>query len=104
MQTIGSISLHQKGAFVAKLQCRYSADGNTWQHVDGSGDILVGQTKTIEPNVPNGSKVGAYIFVVWGSDKTGKEIFLFEKGNTKTAHYTITGTTLDSSLAFDGVS
>jgi hypothetical protein len=104
METIGKISLHQQGAFVAKLQCRYSVDGNTWEHADGSGDILVGQTKAIEPNIPTGSKVSAYIFVVWGSDKTANEIFLFEKGNSRTANYTITGTTLDSSLSFNGIS
>jgi len=107
MDTIGKIKLKNEGGFVAKLQCRYSTDGgNSWQHADGTGGITSPFEGTLDPSdhgVPDGSRISAYVFVVWGNDVQGREIFAYEKGNSRTAKYTIKGTTLDSSLSFNGI-
>jgi hypothetical protein len=105
METIGKIRLHQSAWVVAKLQCVYK-NGETWEHVDGSGGIPIRQSTTIDPgdhDVPTGSEISPYVFVVWGNDKHANEIYQYEKGNSRVADYTLTGTTLDSSLAFNGI-
>lgn len=105
METIGKILLNQNGWFVAKLQAVYK-NNDEWVHVDGSGGIPILQKVVIDPGdhgVPNGSEVSPYVFVVWGNDNRAKEVFKYEKGNSRTAEYTITGTTLDNSLAFQGI-
>lgn len=104
--TIGQVCLHQKAWVVAKLQFVYW-DGEKSVHVDGTGDITLGVTKTVDPGdfgVPPGAQFSVYVFVVWGADRQGHEIFTYERGNSRTATYTLTGTTLDTSLAFNGIS
>lgn len=106
---IGQLRLHQKAAVVAKLQCKFRVQGqDEWTHCDGTGDVLVGQTRELDPGaanppVPDGADVSIYAFVVWGSDVEGREIFRYQKGNSRIASYTLGGTTLDSHLAYDGI-
>ena len=105
IETIGKVTLHQKAWVVAKLQFVY-LEGSVWKHVDGSGGTALGQSVTCDPGdygVPNGAQFAVYVFVVWGNDRQGREVFRYEKGNTRTASYTLTGTTLDASLSFDGI-
>jgi hypothetical protein len=75
-------------------------------HVDGTGGIALGQTETVDPGkygVPSGALFSVYIFVVWGNDVQGREVFRYETGNSRTADYTLTGTTLDAHLQFNGI-
>jgi hypothetical protein len=104
METVGKVTLHQEGWFVAKLQFAYRA-GNTWKHVDGSGNIPIAQKATLDPGdygVPKGAEFSPYVFVVWGNDQRAHEVFQYEKGNSFTAEYTIRGRTLDNSLEYEG--
>ena len=101
MQTIGQMSLHNGGGFVAKISFVYLDDNGQWQHSNYSGDITLGFTKTEDPGslgVPNGSVVTLYVDVVLGKDNQAKQAFLYESGNPSTANYVITGTILDNQL------
>lgn len=105
METVGKVTLHQEGWFAAKLQFVYKK-GNEWVHVDGSGSLAIKQSVTMDPGacgVPDGAEFSVYVFVVWGSDNQGHEVFTYQSGNTRTAEYTISGTTLSNSLAFEGI-
>jgi hypothetical protein len=100
---IGKMTLHQDGWFVAKLQFVY-ADGDRMIHLDGSNGIPIGQSVTLDPGkygVPANAPVSIYVFVVWGSDNQGHEIFTYVPGSPNTADYTINGTTLSNTLKYN---
>jgi hypothetical protein len=109
MPVVGSISLHNTGAFVAKLQCRWiDPNGKEGTGDPGNGAIDTGQTGSIDPGefgCPNGSTVWAYADVVWGDDKQGSasDGLIFEVGDPHVAEYHIHGTTHDDHMSFDGV-
>lgn len=107
MTQIGKLSLKNNGGFAVKLQFVYVDSSGEKHHVDGTGSFPLGQTETADPGdygVPNGSPVAVYAFVVWGSDATGTQFFTYETGNGTTANYAISGTTLNNSLGFEGLS
>jgi hypothetical protein len=106
MQEIGKFSLKNQGGFVTKLQFAYLDDGGAMQHLNGTGNITLGCSETADPGdhgCPDGSPVALYAFVVWGSDNQAKQFFTYKKGNSKTAYYTISGTTLDYELGLNEV-
>jgi hypothetical protein len=106
MTKIGKFTLHNGGGFVARGEVSY-LDDNGEKHLSGNaGDILLGQTKDINPGdlgVPDGSIISLYVFVVWGTDNEARQSFIFEKGGRKVANYTITGTTLSNTLGLISV-
>ncbi|UVE67475.1 hypothetical protein L2Y90_25425 [Burkholderia pyrrocinia] len=101
MTQIGKFTLHNGGGFVARGEVAY-LDDNGEKHLSGSaGDILLGQTKDVDPDklgVPDGSIVSLYVFVVWGTDNEARQSFIYKKGLQVAANYTITGTTLSNTL------
>jgi len=107
LQKIGKMSLKCSGGFVAKIQFVY-IDENGQRSITGkSGDIPLGQTKTVDPGtlgVPDGSLVYMRAFVVWGKDNEAKQGFKYTKGDPVTAHYNISGTTQDNDLGLTGIS
>ena len=107
MQQVGKFSLKNNGGFVVKLQFQYIDNKGEKKHVDGTGSFPLGQTETADPGdygVPEGSPVTVYAFVVWGKDAVGQQLFIYTKGSTTTANFAISGTTLDNSLGFEGLS
>ncbi len=101
LQKIGKMSLKNSGGFVARIQFSYLDDDGEKKLTKQSDDITLGFTKTVDPGelgVPDGSMVYMHVFVVWGTDNEAKRAFLYEKGNTTTAHYNISGTTLNNDL------
>ncbi|MFL5283021.1 MAG: hypothetical protein ACJ8AW_19010 [Rhodopila sp.] len=106
MSKIGKFTLHNGGGFVTRGEVAYM-DDNGEKHLSGnSGDILLGQTKDVNPNqlgVPDGSIVSLYAFVVWGTDNEARQSFILESGSQKVANYTITGTTLSNTLGLISV-
>ncbi|HEY0604321.1 MAG TPA: hypothetical protein VGD58_15480 [Herpetosiphonaceae bacterium] len=101
LQKIGKMSLKNQGGFVARIMFSYLLENGEKRLSEHTGDITLGQTKTVDPGdlgVPDGSVVWMYVFVVWGRDNEAKRAFLYEKGNPNTAHYSISGTTLDNEL------
>lgn len=107
MQEVGKFTLKNQGGFVTKLQFAYLDDNGVMQHLNGTGDITLGFSKTADPGeygCPDGSSVALYAFVVWGKDNQAKQFFTYKKGSPKTARYTISGTTLDNELGLNDVS
>ena len=106
MQNIGKISLFNNGGFVVKLQFVYWDNNGNKIHVDGTAGYPVLQGDTEDPGkygVPDGALVSLYAFVVWGTDNTANQIFVYKKGSPITASYTISGTTLNNDLTLDSV-
>lgn len=107
LQEIGKMSLKCSGGFVAKIQFVY-IDGEGNRKTTGrSGDITLGRTKTADPGdfgVPDGSLVYMKAFVVWGKDNEADKAFRYKNGEPVTAHYTISGTTLNNDLGLTGIS
>lgn len=107
MNQVGKFSLKNNGGFAVKLQFVYVDSSGEKHHVDGTDTFPLGQSRTADPGdygVPDGSPVALYAFVVWGKDNTASQFFTYSKGNGTTANYTISGTTLDNSLGFEGLS
>lgn len=105
MDTIsaGKATLHQKAWVVAKLQFVYY-DGGRAIHVDGSPGVTLGDSVTLDPGqfgVPEGAQFSVYVFVVWGNDQQGHEIFTYTPGSPQDASYTLTGTTLNNKLTYN---
>jgi hypothetical protein len=106
IKKISKFTLHNGGGFVARGQVAYLDDNGEKQLTGNNGDILLGQTKEVDPGglgVPDGSLISLYVFVVWGTDNEARQSFLFEKGNPAVAKYTITGTTLSNTLGLISV-
>ena len=107
MQTIGKMSLKCSGGFVAKIQFVYIDDDGERKTTGKSGDIPLGQTKTVDPGdmgVPDGSLVYLKAFVVWGKDNNASRAFLYKKNDPGIANYNISGTTLNNDLGLTSVS
>lgn len=109
IEAIGAIELKNQGGFVVKLECYHKKSdfSSDWSRSGSTGDITLGFTKKLKleelDGVNNGDIVTAYANVVLGKDKTGNVTFVYEKGNTRTARFTISGTTLDDELGFNGI-
>ena len=106
IQKIGKMSLKNSGGFVARTQFSYLDDNGEKILTGQSGDITLGFSKTEDPGamgVPNGSMVYMHVFVVWGTDNEARRAFVYEKGNTSTANYNISGTTLNNDLGLTDI-
>jgi len=107
LQKIGKMSLKNGGGFVARVQFSYMDDNGEKKLTGQTGDVPLGQTKTVDPGemgVPSGSMVYLHVFVVWGTDNEARRAFTYEKGNVSTANYSITGTTLSNDLGLIDIS
>jgi len=105
---IGKLSLKNTGGFTAKLHLSYLDNDGKEQRTGAIGnDILINQTRFADPGengIPDGFVVRVYSEVVAGTSRQGSEYFRYKKGNTKTASYTHSGTTLvGNKLTFNGV-
>lgn len=106
MPAIGRMSLHNEGGFVARIQISYVDDDGNGGITKQSGDVPLGQTKTVDPGelgVPDGAIVYMHAFVVAGRDNQARRAFIYSKGNTAVASYVISGTTLSNKLGLVNV-
>jgi len=106
VQKIGKMSLKNSGGFVARIQFSYLDDDGEKKLTTQSGDVLLGQTSTVDPGdfkVPDGAMVYMHVFVVWGTDNEARRAFIYEKGNTSVANYNISGTTLNNDLGLTDI-
>jgi hypothetical protein len=107
MQEVGKMSLKNSGGFVARVQYSYMDDSGEKKLTGQTGDIPLGQTRTVDPGelgVPNGSMLYMHVFVVWGTDNEARRAFIYKKGNVSCANYNISGTTLNNDLGLVDVS
>src|SRR4051794_30824030 len=101
MKQIGKFSLHNGGGFVARGEVAYLNDDGEKQLSGNAGDILLGQTKDIDPGqlgVPDGAIVSLYVFVVWGTDNGARQAFIYKSGSPGAGKFTISGTTPSNTL------
>ena len=104
LETVGNVSLHNGGGFVAKIQFKYY-DGDDWKDSKKSGDITLGATEKADPGdygVPNRSHIKLKAFVVAGKDNVAKRELIYDNRSDETAEYVITGTTLNNKLGLIG--
>jgi hypothetical protein len=107
MPVVGELSLHNTGAFVAKLGAKWITPEDTEGSADMDG-IDEGQSGTFDPGsqgCPAGSQVWPWVDVVWGNNLEGSvnDGLIYEPGDQHTAEYHSHGTTLDDHLGFDGI-
>lgn len=102
MDTIRYFKLSNKGGFVTRIHVRYRNEGEeNWKEWSGSGDICIDAERTQDLKdlgIANGTHVNLLAFVVWGSDHTASEEYIFSSESGKTASYEISGTTLINHL------
>jgi hypothetical protein len=106
MITIGAFKLRNNGGFVCAGKVQYINDAGGITLSDRWDRIPIGQDEMMFPrdrDVADGSIMQMYIDIVWGDDRTGGTYFLYDSNSKKYAEYDITGTTLNSTVHFDGI-
>ena len=103
LEKIGKLTLKNQGGFVVKMDFV----SRTGRREKGSRkDITLGRSETQDPGlfgINNGEEITIHADVVAGKDKVGNTWFIYEEGNPRTAKFTISGTTLDNELGFNGI-
>jgi len=106
MEQIGKVSLHNGGGFVCKIEFEYIKDDGTRVTSKTGGDLLLGQTQTVDPaslGVPSGVTIWLKANVVAGKDNTATQGFAYVSENPSVANYTITGTIWDNTMGLINV-
>ena len=106
MQQIRGFVLKNQGGFVCAGKISYIDDGGGDGMTDDYGKEPLGQSETMDAaakNVPDGSIMRLYIWIEAGDDRTGAPYFLCDYSSPDFAHYTVSGTTLNSTVKLDGV-
>ncbi|MFP2930191.1 hypothetical protein ACLESO_34345 [Pyxidicoccus sp. 3LG] len=105
---VGEITLKNEGAFLVSQRFVYfDADGREQTTGATSNPYPVGQRHKAAPSnqgVPDGAEVWVYAQVSIGKGAQAHVPCINRTGSTVTASFTITGTTLDNDIKFDGVS
>jgi len=108
MRSVSAFYLANNGGFVCFPRIQYIDQNGNKQLTPDTGQRLdINQNSTItvaQYNIPAGCFGQIYIDIIWGDDRTGGTYFLLDQSANATAMYNITGTTLDSSVHFNGVS
>lgn len=106
-ENIGAFRLKNQGGFVVKMDFLFGKDSQNLHRINGSRkDITLGCSEKKDPGkygVHEGDVCTIHADVVAGKDKAGKTYFIYEEGNENTAEFTISGTTLDNELGFNGI-
>jgi hypothetical protein len=104
--SVGKFTLHDGGGFNVGISFDY-LDSNLQKLRSQTGPSFpLGQTGSADPGdlgVPNGSTLWLHADVVWGTDNVAAQGFVYESGDSSTANYTITGTTLNNTLGLISV-
>ena len=106
LEQVGKLRLKNQGGFVVKLDFEYYDMNHKQVRVHGSRkDITLGCSETSDPGdygIKDGQEFTVHADVVAGRDNTGSTWFIYKKGCATTAKFTISGTTLDNELGFNG--
>lgn len=109
MDTIGGFRLTNKGGFVCAGKVQYIDDHGSTKRTARWHWISLGQSEDMmgddlaQKGVPAGALIQMYIEIQAGDDRTGGRYFRWDQSSTACAEYSITGTTLNSSVHFDGI-
>ncbi|MCP3142803.1 hypothetical protein [Pyxidicoccus xibeiensis] len=104
---VGEITLKNEGLFLVSQRFVYfDADGREQTTRPTSNPYAKGKSYTAAPSeygVPDGAEVWVYAQVSIGRSPLARVPCINRKGSSVTARYTITGTTQDNDIEFDGV-
>lgn len=109
MQSINGFNLRNNGGFVCAGKVNYidTAGGGGTGTSDRWDMIPLGQQEMMQDladkGVPAGALIEMYIDIEAGNDRTGGQWFQWDPSSTEYAEYDITGTTLESTVHFDGI-
>lgn len=104
--SIAGFKLDNEGGFVCAPACNYIDDDGGTGTSEHGGNLSLGMSEYFYPNqhgVGDDWIIEMYIWIMAGNDRTGGQYFQYDPTVTVYAHYEITGTTLDSSVNFQGV-
>jgi len=106
MQPVRGFVLKNQGGFVCAGKITYIDDDGNEETTDDFGKEPLGQSETMvatSKGVSDGDIMKLYIWIEAGNDRTGTPYFLCDNSSANYAHYTISGTTLNSNVKLDGV-
>src|SRR5512144_776644 len=99
--SMGKMSLRNNGGFVVQLGFVYEDRNGDRQLSRRTGDIVFGTQREADPGdlgVPDDTDVRIYAMVAAGSNNEDSTRFRYRRGAPPTAHYSISGTTLNNRL------
>ena len=106
-EKVGNISLRNQGGFVAEMHFQFIDSQGNSSRLKGSGrDITLGKSDTRDPGdfgLADGTLFTVHARVKAGDDNTGVLWLRYEKGNRRTARFTICGTTKNNHLGLNGI-
>lgn len=106
MQNVRGFVLKNQGGFVCDGRIFYIDNDGNEQLTDDYGREAIGHKETMDAaakQVPEDTVMRLYITIVAGDDRTGAPYFLCDYSSPNYAHYTVSGTTLNSHVKLDGV-
>ena len=106
LQKIGKLSLHNSAPVIAKIQFSYQQGGGTAHLSKKSHDILVTQTKTVDPGalgVPDGATIKLKVDIELLKDKEASQTFIYKKDNSITANYKLIEKVFKLELEYENV-
>lgn len=106
MQKINSFYLFNNGGFVCHPGCNFIGDDGGTDTGSAGGNISLGTGVAYnfkDHDIADGSLVELTIGIDAGNDRTGGQYFIYDSSAPGQAHYEITGTTLNSTVNFQGV-
>lgn len=107
MDRISAFKLKNEGGFVCAGEIQYidPSDGSTQRTTQWS-PLNITEDEMMNPadrQLSSGTLVQMYIRIIWGDDRTGGTYFIYDPSSPKYADYWIDGTTLNSSVHYEGL-
>lgn len=104
---IGKFTLKNTGTFVAHLRVHFEHEDESTDSYE-TGDILEGKSDYVtisnHKEARDGDIVWLEAYVAWGDNRKATERFIYKKGATANAKYTISGAVRTTSLKFNELS
>jgi hypothetical protein len=106
LQPVSKFQLYNDGGFVCDIHAIWT-DGDGYQHEDGNHENFpIAQSRTMDlqskcPGIAAGDHVQLKVWVALGKDNTYFQVFSFDP-NGPTQKFTISGSTLNNSIQYQG--
>lgn len=105
--SVAGFYLDNEGGFVCAPAAMYIDDDGGTGTSENGGRLSLGMSEYFYPNqhgVQDDALIQMYIWIDSGNDRTGGTYFQYDPTATVYARYEITGTTMNSTVHFQGVS
>lgn len=105
---VRDLYLKNEGGYTCKMYVRWKNPGSSHWNDAHTATLMLGQSHTSNPGIHgavDGAQLGIGIDIEAGSDTDNDSAdLIYESGSNATGNFTCSGTTLDPSLGFTGVS